>query len=296
MEIRHLRYFLAVARELNFTKAAETLRMSVPPLSQRIKALERELGRPLFDRSTHHTRLTPAGEALLPVATRLVTEFDTLPSLVRMSATAARIRLAIPDALNPRHRNHIAAVNRRLAAEHRIEVRQMPSLSMESELLANTTDIAISHVPAVHGALSVTLLYTEPLAAVLDASHFPDRHALRMKDLRGFTYLLGPKHWELSPSTRQNLTDVGIITDTALRFSDTGGMHLLLTDEKRFVIVPIESDVASEADRQGFTVAPLADIDLTLTTYLIRRSTDTWLNPIAAAYLDDSDHPEIDSP
>ncbi|MCK5751677.1 MAG: LysR family transcriptional regulator, partial [Mycobacterium sp.] len=69
MEMHHLRYFLAVARELNFTRAAKSLNMSVPPLSQRIRTLERELGTPLFDRSTHHTRLTAAGESLLPLAT-----------------------------------------------------------------------------------------------------------------------------------------------------------------------------------------------------------------------------------
>ncbi|MBF6329955.1 LysR family transcriptional regulator [Nocardia transvalensis] len=288
MEIRHLRYFLAVARELNFTRAADALRMSVPPLSQRIKALERELGKPLFDRSTHHTRLTPAGEALLPVAARLVADFDALPAVVRAPAPGARVRVAIPDSLNPQHRTRIVAANRKLAEDFHIDVRQMPSLAMEEELLENKIDIAFSHVPAVHATLSATLLYTEALMVMLDAAHFPGRKSLRVRDLQGFTHLPGPRHWELSPQTRQNLADVGIVTDPTLRFSDGGGMLLLLTTGKRFAIVQPESDVARDADRHAFSVLPVSGVDMVVSTYLICRSWDTRVAPVTDAYLNHS--------
>jgi DNA-binding transcriptional LysR family regulator len=66
MEIRHLKYFLAVAEELSFTEAAKSLHMSVPPLSRSIRALEKELDVQLFDRSTRHVALTPAGKMLVP--------------------------------------------------------------------------------------------------------------------------------------------------------------------------------------------------------------------------------------
>jgi hypothetical protein len=68
VELLHLRYFVAVAEELNFSAAARKLHMAASPLSQRIKDLEHELGRRLFDRSTHHVELTEAGAALLPIA------------------------------------------------------------------------------------------------------------------------------------------------------------------------------------------------------------------------------------
>jgi DNA-binding transcriptional LysR family regulator len=64
----HLRYFVAVAEELNFSQAARRLHMAASPLSQRIKDLERELGHELFERTTHRVDLTPAGAALLPMA------------------------------------------------------------------------------------------------------------------------------------------------------------------------------------------------------------------------------------
>ncbi|GAA3878984.1 LysR substrate-binding domain-containing protein [Saccharothrix violaceirubra] len=77
MTLHQLAYFLAVARTRNFTRAAEQVRVAQPSLSKQIHALERELGAELFSRARGNVALTPAGEALLPVASRIVSDVDT---------------------------------------------------------------------------------------------------------------------------------------------------------------------------------------------------------------------------
>ncbi|RDI63365.1 LysR family transcriptional regulator [Nocardia pseudobrasiliensis] len=284
MEIRHLRYFLAVAHELNFTRAAQALQMSVPPLSQRIRALERELGRPLFDRSTHHTRLTPAGETLLPIAERLVADFDAVPGLLRASESPALVRIAVPDVLNPGLREQISRIKRTLATDYRIESRQLPSRDMEAELLADRVDIAFCRAPITHPDLTATELSTESMAVILDARHFPGRKFLRTKDLRGFTCVPPPRRWTLPPGAVQVLIDAGVRPDSGLTFSDIGGLLLLLTDTRRFAIMAPESDAAQQIDPNAFAVLPLIDVDMRLTTQLVRRTADTWLIPVIDAY------------
>jgi DNA-binding transcriptional LysR family regulator len=78
MELRHLRYFVAVADALSFARAARALNLSQPPLSRQIRALEEELGTALFARTKRSVQLTPAGAALLPEARRLLREADGL--------------------------------------------------------------------------------------------------------------------------------------------------------------------------------------------------------------------------
>ena len=85
MEIRQLAYFVTVADELSFGRAAERLHIVQPAVSQQIRRLERELGVPLFDRSSRHVRLTAAGERLLPEARAVL-------------AAAGRVRQVAADA------------------------------------------------------------------------------------------------------------------------------------------------------------------------------------------------------
>ena len=76
MELRHLRYFIVLAEELNFSRAAERFHMAQPPLSQQIRSLENELGLQLFDRTTRPLQLTPAGQVFLEKARQVFLQIE----------------------------------------------------------------------------------------------------------------------------------------------------------------------------------------------------------------------------
>ncbi|MCG2583793.1 LysR family transcriptional regulator [Massilia sp. TS11] len=95
IELRQLRYFVAVADSLHFGRAAERLHISQPPLSQAIQGLEAQLGAALFLRNRRGVSLTPAGAALLPEARRLLDEAAALPAIARCAAQGESGRLSL---------------------------------------------------------------------------------------------------------------------------------------------------------------------------------------------------------
>src|ERR1700761_794908 len=99
MELRHLRYFLAVAEELNFTRAARRRHIAQPPLNQQIKALEAELGVTLIDRSAYRIRLTHAGRASAAEVTRLLGDVRNAVLIATRAARTAvgQVRVGFPE-------------------------------------------------------------------------------------------------------------------------------------------------------------------------------------------------------
>jgi DNA-binding transcriptional LysR family regulator len=95
LELRQLRYFVAVAEEMHFGRAAQRLHMTQPPLSQSIQALEALLGTQLFARTSRSVTLTPAGAALLPHVRQLLHDAQALPDLARRAAAGESGRLAL---------------------------------------------------------------------------------------------------------------------------------------------------------------------------------------------------------
>jgi DNA-binding transcriptional LysR family regulator len=101
MQLHQLRYFTSVADTRHFTRAAEAVHVAQPSLSQQIRALERELGAELFHRARGHIGLTDAGEALLPLARRILADAETARREVQEVAQlrGGRVRLGAPPSL-----------------------------------------------------------------------------------------------------------------------------------------------------------------------------------------------------
>ncbi|MFI7498491.1 LysR family transcriptional regulator [Streptomyces sp. NPDC049687] len=172
MESRPLRYFVAVAEELNFARAAERLGISPPPLSRAIRRLESELGAVLFERTTHSVALTPAGEVLLAEARFALEALEASGRRARRAAAAEpKLVLAVKadgdagllEAVLARYAADPAAlpVTVRLCAWHE-----------QSRLLRQgEADVALVYEPYDRTGLDAETLGAEPRVAALAAGH-----------------------------------------------------------------------------------------------------------------------------
>ncbi len=197
MEMKRLRYFIAVAEELNFGRAAARLDMAQPPLSRQIAALEREIEATLFDRSRSQIRLTQAGEAFLDSARDIVDRYDSAAREARLigQGGAGRLRIAFVGSathgplptLIKSYRSHYPGVDLSLSA--------MNNAELEHALIRRDIDIAVAR-PLLRGDdWRSVLLIDEPLVLALpDNSALAGQKApLRLADLEAETFVLYPR-------------------------------------------------------------------------------------------------------
>jgi LysR family transcriptional activator of glutamate synthase operon len=197
MELRQLRYFAAVARRRHFTAAAEAIGVAQPALSQQVRLLERELGVQLFDRSGRRVRLTPAGEALLVRAERILAEVANAQSELAEYAGAVRGRVVVgtlPSLAEHQLPPLVAAFHRRHPGLE-LSLREERTARLLELLAAGEVDLALLHQsPAATEttpALTIEPLFTEELVAAVGAGHpLADRVALPLSELRDEDFIL----------------------------------------------------------------------------------------------------------
>ncbi|MFJ4597737.1 MULTISPECIES: LysR family transcriptional regulator [unclassified Kitasatospora] len=184
MELRTLRYFVAVAEELHFGRAATRLHMSQPPLSRAIKQLEKESGALLFARSPAGVTLTPAGAVLLDEARDLLDRAERLRARVAAAAGTATLTVGIlGDGTDPGI-TRLAAAFRRGHPGVEIRVRDTDLTDPTCGLRAALVDVALTRAPFDDTALTVRVLRTDPVGAVLRADDpLARRGRLELADL-----------------------------------------------------------------------------------------------------------------
>ncbi|CAL9278033.1 HTH-type transcriptional regulator BenM [Streptomyces sp. SudanB5_2050] len=184
MELRTLRYFVAVAEELHFGRAAARLHMSQPPLSRAIKRLEADVGALLLARSPAGVTLTPVGRVLLDEARALLDRADLVRDRVSAAAGPATLTVGIlGDGTDPGI-SALAAAHRRGRPGMDIRVRDTDLTDPTCGLRAGLVDVALTRGPFDETALTVRVLRTDPVGAVLRADDPLARRArLRLAEL-----------------------------------------------------------------------------------------------------------------
>jgi DNA-binding transcriptional LysR family regulator len=174
MELRHLRYFVAVAEELHFSKAAEKLHIAQPPLSQQIQQLETELGVKLFHRKTkRQVQLTEAGKVFLQEADRLLVQLETAVALTQRigRGQTGQLRigftsLAIYDLLPL-----ILQQFREQFLEVELVLRELTTSQQEQALKDSLIHVGFAHPPLEDDTLSYQCIHRETLVVALSSTH-----------------------------------------------------------------------------------------------------------------------------
>ena len=173
MELRHLRYFLTLADELHFGRAAQRLAISQPPLSVAIQQLEAEVGAPLFLRNSRGVQLTAAGQALVPAAQAAIDGAAQALHAARDAASGQVGRLSIGFAGTMLYRG-LPQMLRRFQAEHarlQLTLRELSSSEQLVELQHARLDAGFAHVAHAPAGLAAQLVSSQPFVACVPAVH-----------------------------------------------------------------------------------------------------------------------------
>jgi DNA-binding transcriptional LysR family regulator len=201
MDIRQLRYFVAVAEELNFSRAAERLHMSQPPLSQQVKAMEEELGTVLLERTRRKVELTEPGRLFLEHARSMISQMDGAGDAVRRAARgeAGEIRIAFTGSVPmaepfPRF---IQAFRERHPGV-RVEMGHQSSGAQLQALADRHIDVGFlrpSHHFVAGADVAVRRIWEDELKVVLPAGHrlARARGGVRVADLAEEPFILFPR-------------------------------------------------------------------------------------------------------
>ncbi|HLS32515.1 MAG TPA: LysR substrate-binding domain-containing protein [Brevibacterium sp.] len=174
MELRHLRYFLAVAEERHFGRAAETLHMAQPPLSQQIRQLEAELDTRLFERTTRRVDLTEAGRLLVERATQILADVDsTVTDVAEVGRGAAGVlRIGFSGTATYRLMPEIVRLARHRLPNVRLQVvGEMLTPQMETGLLENRIDAAVLRPPIASPDIRLDEFEQTQLVVALPTDH-----------------------------------------------------------------------------------------------------------------------------
>jgi DNA-binding transcriptional LysR family regulator len=198
LELRQLRYFVAVAEEKHFGRAATRLHMTQPPLSQTIQALEEMLGTPLFARTKRSVALTPAGLALLPEAQRLLQQAAALPDLARRAASGASGLLSL-SFISTADYSILPPLLQRFRGRYpqvQIELREATTDIQLEDLMQGKIDAGLLLPPLSDKAAAVLdylPVLSEPLVAALPAGTVRGKQPVTLKSLRELPLIIFPR-------------------------------------------------------------------------------------------------------
>lgn len=263
MEIRQIRYFLAVARHLSFTRAAEALHLSQPPLSLQIKKLEEEIGTRLFVRAGHSVHLTAAGETFVPRAERILTELSEAISAVQETARGISGRLHLGFVGSASH-TMVPRIVRHLRQWHP-KAQLMLSDRTNSELIAGLSnrdiDLAILRAPVNVEGFGTLSILREPFMAVIAEDHYlAGRDCVTLRELASTGLIMSPRHIApaLSDTILGQFAEKGLVPQIN---HELRGLRTILDSAAAGLGVAIQPESVGNIRSSGLVYLPISDMN-----------------------------------
>jgi len=198
MELRHLRYFVTVAEELHFGRAARRLHLSQPPLSMQIKALEEEVRVTLLLRNQRHVELTPAGEVFLKAAREILSRTDAAVEAARRAARGETgdVRVGFVTIADYNILPPVLQRFRRSSPDIRLVLQEATTDVQLRELTEARMDVGFILPPVDEERLELLPVLQEPLLAAVPESHpaARTRGPISLKRLADSPFILFPRH------------------------------------------------------------------------------------------------------
>jgi DNA-binding transcriptional LysR family regulator len=263
LELRELRYLIAVAEERSFTAAARRLQMAQPPLSAAIKSLENWLGLPVFERTTRNVHLTPAGEALLDDARRIVADLDASVARARAAAKGppATLDVGFRPATSIPLLNPVVAEYRRRFPGVDLRLHHVEWLQQTEWLLDGRIDISFVLEPLQHPQIEVRSLMTARRVAAVASDHPLAQHAeVRIADLADYAvaYPAGaPADWAAFWTASPRPLSPGVADPGVPVTTSDESMSVILTGG---VVIAVET-VRSFYETLDVVFVPIVDIE-----------------------------------
>ena len=290
-DLRQWRYFVTVADERHFGRAAERLSMTQPPLSQAIRALEEALGVALFARTKRSVALTAVGAALLPDVRRLLASADALPPLARRLARGEAGSLSLAFVSTADY-GLLPSLLRAFGARYphvRLQLAEATSDVQIDELVAGRIDagLVIPPVPPRHAAgLSYLPVVREPLVVAMPAAAAPDGpedEPVHLADLAALPLVIFPRR--LAPGFYDIITGCyGAAGETPRIGQEAIQMQTIVSLVSAGMGVALVPQSLRNLRRTGVVYRPLAGDAPVVETGLVWRTGD--VSPVLAGFID----------
>ncbi len=277
METRLLKYFVAVAEELHFGKAAKRLHISQPPLSQQIMKFEDELGESLFLRDRRSVRLTAAGESLLQDARAILKAMDRAKDNLLAAAGGERGHITL-GYIGPALNTALPEIIRRFKTTYpnvRFDLQQMGTSQQLGAVRTGLIDAGVVRLFR-HNTdnLETLLFHQEQYAVIVPAEHpLSGRNSVDMAELAEEPLILFPRatHPPLYDEWMRNFAECGFTPNIVQEVGTKNAAQALTAAGMGISIVP--ESLASEA-RKGVTFLPLTGHYPALEIYMVTRQDD----------------------